>query len=181
VSLPAAAAIVVATMGVMLVSFPPGERTLRAFFVGWTSRTAMLGLASGGFFAISAVGYRGGALSLETPSVVLAAAATLVWAQAMQSVALGGWLLVRAPAVIQAVLRAWRVSLLAGLMGALASMGWFTAMAMEPVAHVRTLGLVELLFSYAISLKVFREKLGRMEVAGMALLVLGLVGILNFR
>jgi drug/metabolite transporter (DMT)-like permease len=45
------------------------------------------------------------------------------------------------------------------------------------VAHVRTLGLVEVLFSYVISLRVFREPISRLELVGIALLVLG-VGII---
>ena len=40
------------------------------------------------------------------------------------------------------MLRAWRVSMLAGAMGAIGSACWFTAMALEPVANVRTLGLI---------------------------------------
>ena len=47
-------------------------------------------------------------------------------------------------------------------------------MAIEPAAHVRTLGLIELLFSYAVSRKLFRERLERRELAGIALLVAGL-------
>jgi drug/metabolite transporter (DMT)-like permease len=58
-------------------------------------------------------------------------------------------------------------------MGAAASAGWFTAFAIEPVAHVRTLGLVELVFSYAVARRLFRERLSRLEVAGMGLLALG--------
>ena len=46
---------------------------------------------------------------------------------------------------------------------------------LEPVAHVRTLGLVELIFSYVVSLKLFREKLSAMELGGMALIALGIV------
>ena len=71
----------------------------------------------------------------------------------------------------------WRASLLAGFMGAAASAGWFTAFAIEPAAHVRTLGLVELVFSYAVSRKLFREHLSRPELAGMAFLALGVVVI----
>lgn len=88
---------------------------------------------------------------------------------------LGGWLLVRHTEVVIRVLRAWRASLLAGFMGAAASAGWFTALAIEPAVHVRTLGLIELLFSYAVSRKILRERLERRELAGIALLVLGLV------
>jgi multidrug transporter EmrE-like cation transporter len=49
--------------------------------------------------------------------------------------------------------------------------------AIEPVAHVRTLGLVELVFSYAVSRKLFRERLSAIELAGMALLALGVAVI----
>ena len=60
-------------------------------------------------------------------------------------------------------------------MGAAASVGWFTAMALEPVAHVRTLALIELVFTLIISQRVFRERLTRLELAGVAVLVCGLV------
>jgi drug/metabolite transporter (DMT)-like permease len=48
-------------------------------------------------------------------------------------------------------------------------------MAIEPAAHVRTLGLIEILFSFAISQRLFRERLTRGEIGGMALLMAGLV------
>lgn len=114
-------------------------------------------------------------LALGDTPFLLAAAYTLVAAQLLQTVLLGGWLLTRDAAIVAGVLRAWRASLFAGFMGAAASAGWFTAMAIEPVAHVRTLGLIELLFSYAISRRVFRERLRRRELVGVALLAVALV------
>jgi drug/metabolite transporter (DMT)-like permease len=160
-----AAAVVLGTLGVMFLS--PG------WLSGWTSRTALPGLACGALFAMSAVGYRGAALALPGTPVLMAAAFTLLSAQCLQTVVLGGWLLARDPAVVRRVLRAWRVSLFAGFMGAAASAGWLTAFAIEPVAHVRTLGLIELVFSYAVSRRFFRERLSRLEICGMALLALG--------
>jgi drug/metabolite transporter (DMT)-like permease len=130
---------------------------------------------SGTGFALAAVGYRGAALALGDTPFLLAAAYTLVAAQLLQTVLLGGWLLTRDAAIVAGVLRAWCASLFAGFMGAAASAGWFTAMAIEPVAHVRTLGLIELLFSYAISRRVFREQLRRRELVGVALLAVALV------
>jgi drug/metabolite transporter (DMT)-like permease len=175
-----ALAVILATVGVMLLSAPAADKSLGSVFGRWDTRVALLGVGSGAGFALSAVGYRGAALSLHPTSAALAAAYTLVWAQLWQSFILGGWLLVRKPDVVLAVLRAWRASLLAGFMGAAASVGWFTAMALEPVAHVRTLGLMELLFSYAISQRLFKEKLRPIEIAGIALLVMGLVSIALF-
>jgi len=77
--------------------------------------------------------------------------------------------------VVVRVCRAWRASLFAGLMGATASMGWFTAMAIEPVAHVRTLAMVELLFGYVVSRRIFRERATPLEITGMVLLTIGLI------
>ena len=160
------------TLGVLLLSPADRARPLRAMLTGWTSRTALIGLASGAGFALAAVGYRGAALALHA-EFLMAGAYTLVAAQLVQTALLGGWLLARNPEVVRRVLRAWRASLFAGFMGAAASAGWFTAMAIEPVAHVRILGLVELLFSYVVSRRVFRERLSRIELGGIALLTLG--------
>ena len=166
-------AIACATVGVLLLSPADRERPLRALLSGWTGRPALLGLASGAGFALSAVGYRGAALAFEGAPYLTAAATTLVAALALQTLVLGGWLLLRSPAVVAGALREWRPSLFAGFMGAAASAGWFTAFAIELAANVRTLGLVELIFSYVASLKLFRERLSRLELSGMALIALG--------
>jgi drug/metabolite transporter (DMT)-like permease len=165
-----ALAVAAGTAGVFLLS--PGWRG------AFSSRTALMGLGCGALFALSSVGYRGAELSLGDGSFVMAAAFTLLIAQVLQSFLLGGWLLLRTPDVVRRVLVAWRVSLFAGFMGAAASAGWFTAFAIEPVAHVRTLGLIELVFSYVVSRRLFREKLSPLELAGMSLLALG-VGIIT--
>jgi drug/metabolite transporter (DMT)-like permease len=181
VSLLAVSAIVVASIAVVLLSLPAENRSFAAIARGWASRSALLGLGSGAAFGIAAVGYRGAALALATSSVVFAAAESLVWAQVFQTVLLGGYLAWRNARVVIEVARAWRVSLLAGAMGAIGSACWFTAMAMQPVARVRTLGLVELYFSYVVSRRVFRERLGGAELFGLVLLAVGLVGIVGLR
>lgn len=168
-------AILLATMGLLLLSPADRERPMRALLTGWTARPALLGMASGTGFALAAVGFRGAALALDAASFLIAAAFTLLIAQLIQTVLLGGWLLARKPDVVMRVLRAWRASLFAGFMGAAASVGWFTAMAIEPAAHVRTLGLIELIFSYAVSRRFFRERLTSLELGGIALLALGLI------
>ena len=38
---------------------------------------------------------------------------------------------------------------------------------------MRTLGLVEIFFSYAVSRRIFKERIGRLELAGIALIALG--------
>lgn len=175
ITLVTALAVLCGTVGVLLLSPADREHPWRTLLAGWTAKPALIGLGSGAAFALSATGFRGAALSLGSESFLTAAGYTLAWAQAVQTVLLGGWLLARTPDVIIRVFRAWRTSLFAGFMGAAASAGWFTAMAIEPVAHVRTLGLVELLFSYAVSRRVFRERLQRLEIVGIVVLTLALV------
>jgi drug/metabolite transporter (DMT)-like permease len=170
-----AIAIALGTAGVLMLAPADREHPWRALLAGWTSRLALLGIASGTGFALSAVGFRGAALALHGTPFLMAAASTLLVAQCVQTLLLGGWLLLRNREVVVRVLRAWRASLFAGFMGAAASAGWFTAMAIEPVAHVRTLGLTELLFSYVVSRRVFREHLERRELIGIALLTLGFI------
>ena len=167
-------AILIATVGVLLLSPLGSQGGMRGMVQGWTSRSALLGVASGAGFAIAATGYRGAALELDETTYICAAAYTLLWAQASQVVVLGGYLLWRNASVLVGLFKQWKASLGAGFAGAAASAGWFTAMAIEPVAHVRTLGLVELLFSLAFARRFFREKVARLELIGMGLLAVSL-------
>lgn len=169
------AAVVSGTVGVLLLSPADRERPFAALITGWSARPARFGLASGAGFALAAVAFRGAALEQPGVPFALGAAGTLVASLALQTVLLGGWLALRQPAVVRTVVRLWRPSLFAGLMGAAASAGWFTAFALEPAAHVRTLGLSELVFSTAISLRVFRERFTWREGLGLGFLVAGLV------
>jgi len=177
-TVPVLIAIMFSTVGVLLLSPIDKTRPLRSLIAGWTTRSALLGIASGSCFGVAAVGYRGAALALEGSAFPMAAAYTLVAAQLLQTVLLGGGLLVRNADIVVRVCREWRRSLFAGLMGATASACWFTAMAIEPAAHVRTLALVEILFGYAISRRFFRERVGRLELIGMMLLMAGLAIVL---
>jgi drug/metabolite transporter (DMT)-like permease len=174
-------AIVLGMVGVMLLAPIDRKRPLRTLIEGWTTRSALLGIASGAAFGIAAVGYRGAALALPGTAFLMAAAFTLVAAQALQTVLLGGWLLARDAGIVVRVCREWRRSFFAGLMGATASACWFTAMAIEPVAHVRTLALIEVLFGYVISHRFFRERVSATEIAGMLLLSVALVVITLLR
>jgi drug/metabolite transporter (DMT)-like permease len=168
-------AILLGTLGVLLLSPADKARPLASLVAGWTSRAALFGLASGTGFAFSAIGYRGAALALGEAPFLMAAASTLLVAQAIQTLLLGGWLLWRSRDVVRRVFAAWRASLFAGFMGAAASAGWFTAFTLETAAHVRTLGLIELVFSMAVARRFFREKLTRLEFAGTCLLAAGIM------
>jgi drug/metabolite transporter (DMT)-like permease len=172
VTLPMMAAILVATTGVLIMSFKPGG------MIGGIKPT-LIGLASGGMFALSAIGYRGAILSLGLPNFVMAATFTLVVGLVMQAVILSLYLWLRQPSAMIAILRAWKPSLFAGLMGALASQFWFLAFAIATAASVRTLALIEVLFAQIVARVMFGQRTTAREAIGMALVVAG-VGLLIF-
>ena len=177
----ASIAIILSALGVILISSSSGIGSLRDLVKSWQSKTALLGIASGAGFACASVGFRGTTQVLHESNFLMAAAVTLVVSQLLQSVLMMLWLAWNDAPVLKKIASFWRESLLAGFMGAAASAGWFSAMAIEPVAHVRTLGLVELFFTLVISRRVFREQLRAIEWCGMGLLAVGLVMITLMR
>ena len=77
------------------------------------------------------------------------------------------------------VLREWRMSLFAGLAAASASIANVTALALEPASHVRTLILIEVVFTYIVSLRIFRETISRRELAGIVLVITGVALVVS--
>ena len=160
-----AAAILIATAGVVLMALKPGTSS--------DLRATLLGLAAGAMFALSAVGFRGAILSLAAPSYVMAATFTVAVGLLLQSALLSLYLWLRDRAVLGAIVLAWRPSLFAGFLGALASQFWFLAFALATAASVRTLALVEVLFAQAISRFIFKQPTSPREALGIVLIVGG--------
>lgn len=168
-----------ATLGVVMLSLP--RKAIEAPAGGaraWAGLAALYGLASGAGFALSAVGYRGAALQLPGVSPWLVGGWGVLLAQTIQTLLLGGWLALRSPGALRAMAVAWRISVVAGSAGALASIGWFTAFALTSAANVRTLGMVEVVFSYLVSRRLLREKLASAEQAGLVLVLTGVAALL---
>ncbi len=166
-----AAAIVIATAGVVVMSLKDGA--LGGASRQW--RPTLVGLSAGACFALSAIGFRGAILSLHDPSYVMAATFTMAAGLVLQSALLTCYLALRERGVLAAIIGAWRPSLFAGFMGALASQFWFLAFALATAASVRTLALVEVLFAQGISHFVFRQPVSPREGVGIVVIVSGVV------
>ena len=162
----------IATVGVGIMSWKPGAASQPG---SWKS--AALGIIAGSFFAVSAIGYRGGITSLADGSFLARASTTLALGLAMQTAMLVAWMVLFNRKLLADIAGAWRQSLVAGFMGAFASQGWFIAFALTNAANVRTLGLVEVLFAQAMSKKLFAQDASNREKLGMAMIVGG-VGLL---
>ncbi len=174
-----ATGVVLATVSVMLMSVSRSAHPLRALLVGWTESSALLGLLAGGLFGVSAVGFRAASVSLHHPSVLVAAAFTLVMSTALQTLVMGGYLALRERGELRRVVAAAPAGVLVGAMSSLGSAGWFTAFTLQIAAYVRTLGLVELPATLLISLYAFRERPSRAEMLGLALLGLSIAMVLS--
>ena len=168
-----AAAIVIATAGVFLIAVKPGEK-----WDAQSLRPALFGIASGGLYAIAAVGFRGGILALDDGVFFVRATTTLVWSLGIQATLLGVWMFAFRRAALIKSFGLWRQSLFAGFMGAFASQFWFLGFSLTTAANVRTLGLVEVLFAQAVSRRVFAEATSAREILGMALVVVGVGALL---
>ena len=139
----------------------------------WTA--ALFGFAAGAGFAVSSNAYRQATLGLEPRHAAFSALATLVVVQAMQSVALVGWLAARDPHALRVVFQRWRPSTTAGLFGAMASSLWFIAFALSPAGPVRAVGVAEVPFTALAGRRLFAERLSLRELILCGAIVVGVV------
>ena len=174
-------AIVVSMTGVMVLSIVKSQTGWTRLFTAWTDRAAVIGLLSGAFFGVTAVSIRAAALSLGEVEAWIAAAYTLLWVIGLQTAIMGVYMAWRERSQLPLVLSTWRRSGLVGVTAVLGSIGWFTAMTMQNAAYVRTVGQIELVFTFLVSYFVFRERSSASEVVGILLIVAGIILLLNFR
>ena len=172
-------AIAVAVLGVMLISVARTRFTFASLITSSLSRTALIGLASGAFFGVAASGYRAASLSLAEhmarPDVILQAAVTLSVAICFQTLIMGLWIAWKEPEQWANMRRTWKPCLATGFVGATASFGWFTAMTLQQAALVKAVAQIEMLFTFASSVLIFKERINRLELLGCALIVCGVL------
>lgn len=167
-------AMVLGVIGVTLLSIPPGAR----WGAGLTDQATLYGLASGAFFAVSGVSYRGASLAVASDDPLLRATITLFCVTALQTALLAGWLLWRDRAGLIAVFKRWRISVAIGVTSMLGSLGWFTAYTLQQAAMVNAVGQVELILSLAISWLALGERISWRELAGVLLIGISVAAIL---
>ncbi|MEY3739908.1 MAG: hypothetical protein RLZZ192_584 [Pseudomonadota bacterium] len=174
ISLLAMGAIVVATVGVTIMASKPAT----GGDAGPSWQPVVLGLSAAACFAIAAVSFRGGILALGEAHFFVRASWTLTCGLGLQTILLAAWMMTFHYDAWIRCLKAWRISIWGGLLGASASQGWFLGFALTAAANVRTLGLVEVLFAQLLSWRVFLSKSTRRETLGIVLIVAGVACLL---
>jgi len=158
--------VAITTAGLAVLTWPTRQATGPKPVSG-----ALFGLLSGLCFGFSLNAFRHASLALEPNHPVFSALASVAIVQAVQAFFLTFYLAARDRGALRAVIVGWRESLAAGLCGAIASSGWFLALALSPAAPVRAVGVVEAPIAAIAGRRFFRERLHAQQIlAGCAVL-----------
>ncbi len=171
-------AIAISVAGLMMISVAGTAITFRSIFSSLVTRTALIGIASGTLFGLSAVGYRASALSVEGVPFFMKSATTLCFAIILQTIIMLVWMVFRERDELARVAKAWKPALVVGFVGATASFGWFTAFTLQQAALVKVVAQIEMLFTFASSVFFFKEKITTLEVLGCVMISAGIVVLL---
>lgn len=177
-NIPAIVAIVVSALGVFALSLGQSKLSIGALVAGLFRKPTLVGLICAAWLGGSVVFFRGASLSLEHHSFTLSAAFTLCISLVIQNIIMGSYLLLREPGEFGRVLTNWRWAGAAGVMGAFASICWFTAFTMQNASYVRALGQIELLFTFIATTVFFREKVSPAELVGILFVCAGILILL---
>lgn len=137
--------------------------------------TLGIGIASGLCFAITSLLVREASLELTMLPYLHRAAWVLFWVITFQCVSMLLYLGLFSRKTLSALWQRLGLSVKVSICSFLASLGWFSAMSLQSVAIVKTLGQIEILFSLLISMFFFKEKLAQRDHWGLILVVVAAV------
>lgn len=164
-------AIAIGAVGTVILSLTETRMSVGGLLRGLGEKATAVGLLCAALLGASVVFFRGAALSLGHPNLIMAAAFALAVALIMQTAMMGAWFLVYDRAELVRVFREWRRAFPVGLVGMLGSVCWFTAFTLQNAAYVRAVGQIELLFTFIASIFFFRESVKASEVLGILLIL----------
>jgi drug/metabolite transporter (DMT)-like permease len=175
VSLLSWAGIGLSLSGVLYLSLAGRTGSLRELAAATVQPAALCGLAAGLGFGAATVFIKGANIALGLEDKVLGALVTLFLMNGLQTLLQGGYLAWREPGELRKVFASWRDSRWVGALSASGSSCWFIAFALAPVALVRAIGQVEIVFTLLFSAFYLRERLQRKDVVGALVVVAGVV------
>jgi drug/metabolite transporter (DMT)-like permease len=136
---------------------------------------ALAGLGAGLLFAFTTVFIKLANQALHGPSLLVRALMVLVVTNTLQILMQGSFLAWREPRELRKAFTTWRSSAWVGTLSAMGSACWFTAFAIAPIGLVRSVGQVEIVFTLLFSRFYLRETLRPGDVAGLVLVVAGVL------
>jgi drug/metabolite transporter (DMT)-like permease len=164
--------------GVLLGAIAVFLLSLNQQLADFKCSTLGIGLGSGLAFAITSLLVRQASLQLPELPVLHRAAWVLCSVIGLQCLMLLLFLGLFRRQTLYTLTQRWQLVLQVSLCSFLASLGWFSAMSMQSVAIVKTLGQIEVLFSVLISVFYFKERLRQSDYGGLVLIVIAAVMVI---
>lgn len=160
--------------GVMLLTLEP-SRSIASLLRNIAQPAALCGLGAAAMFALTGLLVRQATALLAMPDLIGAALVTLTIVMALQTAMHGSYIAWREPLTFRAIARNSRNSTLVGLLAAAGSACWFTGFATAPVALVRIVGQVEVLFTLGFAHFYLAERVARREAIALLLIAAGVI------
>lgn len=170
--------IAVAVGGVLVLSLAGARMRPREILAASVQPAALCGLGAGFAFSVTSIFIKVANETLGRAHPIFQALVVLVVTNILQTLMQGTWMVWRDREQLLATLRLWRRAWVVGLLSACGSACWFTGFALAPVALVRAVGQVEMIFTLVFSRFYLRERPSRADVTGLLLIVAGVMIIL---
>jgi drug/metabolite transporter (DMT)-like permease len=165
-------------IGVLVLSLAGRGLKPRELLAATLQPAALCGLGAGLMAALTSVFVKEATFSLPGDSIVPRALFTLLVTNLLQTAMQGSWLALRERDQLLKAFRTWRTSAWVGTLSACGSACWFTGFALAPVALVRAVGQIEMIFTLAFSRFYLKERIRRVDIAGLILVIGGVLLVL---
>ncbi|WP_438862338.1 EamA family transporter [Neptunicella sp.] len=162
--------VIIGGVAVFLMSAKSGFRSL-------SLTTVVLGLACGSSFALTSLWVREASLALGLP-FPHSAAWVLLLVLSLQTLILIMFLLLRDRDSLKALWQRPKLTLLTSIASCVGSIGWFSAMSLQAVPYVKTLGQVEVFFTMLISAFWLRQRLQIKDALGLVLIAIAAIMVM---
>ncbi|MBO1255911.1 DMT family transporter [Alteromonas sp. 5E99-2] len=132
-------------------------------------KTVIIGLACGSCFALTSLFVREASLMLSVP-FPHSAAWVLLWVLCIQTVLLSIYIFITDKSTYVALKSNSRTTILTSVTSCFGSICWFSAMALQHVAYVKTLGQLEVVFTIVLATFWLKQSVKKHEIIGLFLI-----------
>ncbi|UXA00623.1 DMT family transporter [Vibrio splendidus] len=159
--------VLIGTLGVLIMSSASGWRSL-------SPKVFLLGMACSTAFALTSLWVREASLSIGLP-FPHSAAWVLFLVITLQTVIICTYLFFRERDTLRQIFKKSKLVVMTSLASVIGSLGWFSAMSLQAVPYVKTLGQVEVIFMVLISYFWLGQSIARKDIAALILLSIAAV------
>ncbi|MEZ9288199.1 multidrug transporter [Vibrio lentus] len=160
--------VLIGTLGVLIMSSSSGWRSL-------SPKVFLLGMACSTAFALTSLWVREASLSIGLP-FPHSAAWVLFLVITLQTVIICTYLFFRERDTLRQIFTKSKLVVMTSLASVIGSLGWFSAMSLQAVPYVKTLGQVEVVFMVLISYFWLGQSIARKDI--LALILLSIAAVL---